>query len=81
MYWTLPTDKLGPGAPPSVTLCEACALSATNKALGLLGEAGFDSMTQASVILEALVSINGRPGFGFTSSPEGACGDCSKVVA
>lgn len=75
MFWSLTTNR---PQHPEVTLCEECALEATNVALAILGEEPFPTMSAAALIIDTLLATNGRDPMGFRSSEEGSCESCKE---
>lgn len=76
-FWSLDVTK-----DRTITLCEACALAATNKAV-ILTEFGvaFESMNEASVVMNALLATAGQEETGIYTADSGPCMDCAEVAA
>jgi hypothetical protein len=70
MFWTL-TDET-----ETLMLCERHALSATNEACAIFGMDAFETMAEATVILDALGTMLGGGPMGFGSSEVGHCSAC-----
>lgn len=73
MFWTLDTRYGGP-----VTLCDVCALQATNMGMG--GDITFTSMEEADIMLGALMAMTGQA-FEIDSAESGTCQNCKLEVA
>lgn len=69
-FWTLTLDE-------PITLCEPCALEATNMGFEDIGQ--FGSMKEAAFTMSALMALIGEQ-TDITSSDVGACGHCGKAV-
>jgi hypothetical protein len=77
MFWTQAEDEV---TGPAVTLCDEHALYATNMACGIFGLGPFDSMEEASVVLEATAATFGRGDVvWFESSEIGHCAECERL--
>lgn len=74
-FWTL--DVPGTGGP--VTLCDECALMATNLGVGIFLNEEFATMQEAALLFDAMLSTVGS-GFPVTSSNTGVCGNCPKRI-
>lgn len=77
-YWTVrsfisPQDK--------VTLCEDCALEATNAVLMVWGEQPVSNVSEAAAIIAAQAAAHGIPNGPLAYSESGECENCKKGAA
>lgn len=67
MFWTIHSPGKG-----DITLCEKCALPASNAAFIIVGMKLVDSMEEASVVFDVYATLNGSPNR-LSSSEFGKC--------
>lgn len=70
MFWTQRTNHFG-----DITLCEPCALIATNDGSREVG-LHFDSMLEAAMVIEMMFAMVGVHAERFSTSEFGLCAEC-----